>query len=81
MLTRITTGLILYIWSKFCALLSIRLSICFPRGARVQKKAEKDWDEMRLIQEGIWRTATSVLPRLIAFVAIRCYLSSQIICI
>lgn len=45
------------------------------------KESEKRLGRNETDSRRVWRTATSVLPRLIAFVAIRCYLSSQIICI
>lgn len=44
------------------------------------KESEKRLGRNETDSRRVWRTATSVLPRLIAFVAIRCYLSSQIIC-
>lgn len=44
------------------------------------KEGEKRLGRNETDSRRVWRTATSVLPRLIAFVAIRCYLSSQIIC-
>lgn len=44
------------------------------------KESEKRLGRNEPDSRRVWRTATSVLPRLIAFVAIRCYLSSQIFC-
>lgn len=44
------------------------------------KESEKRLGRNETDSRRVWRTATSVLPRLIAFVAIRCYLSSQIFC-